>query len=181
MERVSKHTRYLANSFHEKLASLRHSNGRRVADIYRLLKPNFHSIVTFNLKDELGDIIGFSEVRSADSHCICIAAQSFNECNAVTHDTHFGVYVCCDCVCMRRLLSLGQVEEIAAAHKIQLRTGCFCNPGACAFWLGLTPADQLAAFKAGHHCGDNMDLYNVRCVILFKSWRGGVEANGVGL
>jgi hypothetical protein len=31
-----------------------------------------------------------------------------------------------------------QVSRLAALHGIQLRTGCFCNPGACAKYLGLT-------------------------------------------
>lgn len=31
-----------------------------------------------------------------------------------------------------------EVSRLAALHAIHLRTGCFCNPGACAKFLGLT-------------------------------------------
>ena len=53
-----------------------------------------------------------------------------------------------------------EVEKIAATHNIQLRTGCFCNPGACAVYLKQTTADQREAFEAGHVCGDTIDLHN---------------------
>ncbi len=33
---------------------------------------------------------------------------------------------------------LVQVSRLADLHGIQLRTGCFCNPGACAQHLGLS-------------------------------------------
>ncbi|KAJ8333557.1 hypothetical protein SKAU_G00415650 [Synaphobranchus kaupii] len=31
-----------------------------------------------------------------------------------------------------------QVEKLASLFNIQLRTGCFCNIGACQFYLGIT-------------------------------------------
>lgn len=34
-----------------------------------------------------------------------------------------------------------EVEKIAGLENIQLRTGCFCNPGACQAALGLSDAD----------------------------------------
>lgn len=34
-----------------------------------------------------------------------------------------------------------EVEKIASLENIQLRTGCFCNPGACQAALGLTDDD----------------------------------------
>lgn len=34
-----------------------------------------------------------------------------------------------------------EVEKIASLENIQLRTGCFCNPGACQSALGLTDDD----------------------------------------
>jgi molybdenum cofactor sulfurtransferase len=49
---------------------------------------------------------------------------------------------------------------IAALHNIILRTGCFCNPGACQTYLELTNEDLLNQFNAGHICGDENDLIN---------------------
>ncbi|KAK9822750.1 hypothetical protein WJX74_003955 [Apatococcus lobatus] len=51
-----------------------------------------------------------------------------------------------------------EVEKVAALSSILLRTGCFCNPGACALHLGMTPLDMQHNFEAGHACWDDMDL-----------------------
>jgi len=50
------------------------------------------------------------------------------------------------------------VERVLALHHVQVRGGCFCNPGACQEHLGLAQADLEAAIAAGHVCGDNKDL-----------------------
>src|SRR5215468_4367450 len=47
------------------------------------------------------------------------------------------------------LLDYRRVEELAAAHRISLRTGCFCNPGAGELAEGLTEDDVLAALDEG--------------------------------
>ena len=53
---------------------------------------------------------------------------------------------------------------MAALNKIHLRTGAFCNPGACAAALGLTAEDVKSNFEAGHVCWDDQDLIQVqRC------------------
>ena len=51
-----------------------------------------------------------------------------------------------------------EVQKLAALSRIHLRTGAFCNPGACAAALGLSPADLQANFEAGHVCWDEHDL-----------------------
>ena len=43
-------------------------------------------------------------------------------------------------------------------NNIILRTGCFCNTGACQTYLGLTDTDLLAMYEAGHVCGDMQDM-----------------------
>lgn len=53
-----------------------------------------------------------------------------------------------------------EVSKLAAIHNIQLRAGCFCNPGACQSYLQLRDEDLLAGIKAGHVCGDGMDVVN---------------------
>ncbi|KAH6768695.1 molybdenum cofactor sulfurase [Perilla frutescens var. frutescens] len=53
-----------------------------------------------------------------------------------------------------------EVEKLASLSNIQLRTGCFCNPGACAKHLGLSHSDHLSNIEAGHVCWDDHDILN---------------------
>jgi len=59
------------------------------------------------------------------------------------------------------LVGFAEVERLAELHspKIQLRTGCLCNPGACQRALGLSD-DQLRRNHevGGHVCGDSRDM-----------------------
>ncbi|CAK9157769.1 unnamed protein product [Ilex paraguariensis] len=51
-----------------------------------------------------------------------------------------------------------EVEKLASLSGIQLRTGCFCNPGACAKYLRLSHGDLLSNIEAGHICWDDNDI-----------------------
>ncbi|KAL6603139.1 hypothetical protein ACP70R_043500 [Stipagrostis hirtigluma subsp. patula] len=53
-----------------------------------------------------------------------------------------------------------EVEKLASLSGIHLRTGCFCNPGACAKCLGLSHSDLVSNFEAGHVCWDDNDVIN---------------------
>ncbi|QCD85590.1 molybdenum cofactor sulfurase isoform X3 [Vigna unguiculata] len=53
-----------------------------------------------------------------------------------------------------------EVEKLASLSTIQLRTGCFCNPGACAKYLGLSHLDLISNTEAGHVCWDDHDIIN---------------------
>ncbi|KAL1556065.1 Molybdenum cofactor sulfurase [Salvia divinorum] len=53
-----------------------------------------------------------------------------------------------------------EVEKLATLSNIQLRTGCFCNPGACAKHLGLSHSDLVSNIEAGHVCWDDHDILN---------------------
>ncbi|XP_078437514.1 molybdenum cofactor sulfurase (LOS5) (ABA3) isoform X2 [Wolffia australiana] len=53
-----------------------------------------------------------------------------------------------------------EVEKLATLSGIQLRTGCFCNPGACAKYLGLSHSDIMSNLEAGHVCWDDNDILN---------------------
>lgn len=55
-------------------------------------------------------------------------------------------------------VGFAEFSSIAALHNIILRTGCFCNPGACQSHLNLTNDDLMKQFNAGHICGDENDL-----------------------
>lgn len=43
-----------------------------------------------------------------------------------------------------------------------LRTGCFCNPGACQAHLGLSHEDVIRNYEAGHVCWDERDIIDGR-------------------
>ncbi|ETV89358.1 hypothetical protein, variant 1 [Aphanomyces astaci] len=55
-----------------------------------------------------------------------------------------------------------EFSTLAALHDIHVRTGCFCNPGACQAHLGLTTDEMLAHMAQGHVCGDAMDIIHNR-------------------
>lgn len=63
---------------------------------------------------------------------------------------------------MQTVHAFREVEKVAALAGVMLRTGCFCNPGACAAHLGLSPEDVVANFEAGHVCWDDHDLIDGR-------------------
>eukprot|EP00922_Rhytidocystis_sp_ex-Travisia-forbesii_P065420 GHVS01097214.1.p1 GENE.GHVS01097214.1~~GHVS01097214.1.p1 ORF type:complete len:851 (+),score=77.23 GHVS01097214.1:232-2784(+) len=51
-------------------------------------------------------------------------------------------------------VNFGQVEMQSSDHGIHLRTGCFCNPGACQDYLGLTVADIIETSSTRESCSD---------------------------
>lgn len=53
-----------------------------------------------------------------------------------------------------------EVEQLAGMENIHIRTGCFCNPGACHYYLGLTSAEVKQNLAAGHVCWDGHDVMN---------------------
>ncbi|TMS04621.1 Molybdenum cofactor sulfurase [Larimichthys crocea] len=57
-----------------------------------------------------------------------------------------------------RIIGYSQVDRMASLYNIHLRTGCFCNTGACQSFLGITNQQMRRNLQAGHVCGDNIDL-----------------------
>eukprot|EP00854_Cymbomonas_tetramitiformis_P026170 gene26170-32068_t len=51
---------------------------------------------------------------------------------------------------------------MATARQVEVRGGCFCNPGACAMALGLTHEELLRSVEVGHTCWDDNDLLDGR-------------------
>lgn len=50
------------------------------------------------------------------------------------------------------------MEKLASLYNIHLRTGCFCNTGACQKFLILSNEQVKNNLSAGHICGDDVDL-----------------------
>ncbi|XP_061390109.1 molybdenum cofactor sulfurase 3, partial [Musca vetustissima] len=55
-------------------------------------------------------------------------------------------------------IGFAEVACLAAVHNIQVRTGCFCNPGACQWFLQLSNDDIRKQYESGHICSDYNDL-----------------------
>lgn len=55
-------------------------------------------------------------------------------------------------------IGYSQVDRMASLYNIHVRTGCFCNTGACQSFLGISNQQMKSNLQAGHVCGDNMDL-----------------------
>ncbi len=46
------------------------------------------------------------------------------------------------------------VEKLCEQKGIKIRSGCFCNPGACNFYLNLTSEEVMENYKRGNKCWD---------------------------
>ncbi|KAL6081937.1 hypothetical protein STEG23_002191, partial [Scotinomys teguina] len=119
MDNIQRHTFALAQYTHSALASLSYPNGTPVVRIYSdsdFSSPDVQGpIINFNVLDDGGNIIGYS-----------------------------------------------QVDKMASLYNIYLRTGCFCNLGACQRHLGLSDEMVKKHFQAGHVCGDDVDIIDGR-------------------
>ncbi|XP_013907750.1 PREDICTED: molybdenum cofactor sulfurase [Thamnophis sirtalis] len=115
MENIKQHTFALAHHTYSVLSTLKYANGAPLVRIYT--DTDFSNsdiqgpIINFNVLDENGDIIGYS-----------------------------------------------QVDKLAGLYNIHMRTGCFCNTGACQQHLGINHDDIKKNLQAGHVCGDDIDV-----------------------
>ncbi|XP_067687308.1 molybdenum cofactor sulfurase-like [Haliotis asinina] len=55
-------------------------------------------------------------------------------------------------------VGFAEVDKMAQLQDVHLRTGCFCNIGACQKYLQLTSKQIRENFQAGHVCGDDQDM-----------------------
>lgn len=126
MHNIQQHTFGLARYTYMLLSSLCHGNGRPAAQIYtedRFESPDTQgAILNFSLLDSGGQIIGYSQVNfnCSLSHNSLISAR--------LRTRSFTTFI------LRR----PQVDRMAALYNIHVRTGCFCNTGACQWFLGIT-------------------------------------------
>ncbi|XP_077469060.1 molybdenum cofactor sulfurase isoform X1 [Stigmatopora argus] len=56
------------------------------------------------------------------------------------------------------IIGYSQVDRMACLFNIHVRTGCFCNTGACQSFLGITNQQMKRNLEAGHVCGDTIDM-----------------------
>ncbi|CAM4515037.1 molybdenum cofactor sulfurase isoform X1 [Caretta caretta] len=119
MENIKHHTFALSRYTYTVLSTLKYANGAPIVRIYSdsdFSSPDVQGpIINFNVLDENGDVIGYS-----------------------------------------------QVDKIASLYNIHIRTGCFCNTGACQQHLRLSNEDVKRNLQAGHVCGDDIDIIDGR-------------------
>ncbi|XP_054728381.1 molybdenum cofactor sulfurase [Anastrepha obliqua] len=108
--------------------------------VYRLAKYCYDSLATLHHANGT-PLIQFYNHNGYDDIAQQGGIVTFN----VLHDD--GSYV-----------GFAEVACIAAVHNVQIRTGCFCNPGACQWHLRLSNADIRKQFEAGHVCSDYTDI-----------------------
>ena len=62
------------------------------------------------------------------------------------------------------IIGYDEVSKLASLNQppIQLRTGCFCNPGACQDALALLDEEVIENWREGHVCGDRRGKINGR-------------------
>ncbi|KAG4068768.1 hypothetical protein HA402_002459 [Bradysia odoriphaga] len=79
-------------------------------------------------------------------------------------------------------IGFAETSAIATIYNIYLRTGCFCNPGACQRHLNLSNEELRKHYKAGHVCGDANHLIDgvptgsVRISVGYMTTREDVDA-----
>lgn len=125
---VHAHACTLATWLVRRLAALRHANGAPVCELYgrwcrKLLSPSSCTATA-------------TTAQSGDHH--------YQSNSPHDHPDH-GPTVAFN---LRRpdgsWVGYSEVLRLAAMHGLVLRAGCFCNPGACAEWLGLSAEDMIA-------------------------------------
>eukprot|EP00804_Cyclotella_cryptica_P007095 CCRYP_014526-RA/>CCRYP_014526-RA protein AED:0.15 eAED:0.15 QI:0/0/0/1/1/1/2/0/920 len=126
------HSTCLASELVKRLSSLRHDNGKPVVLIY----GQWRSFV-----DSLESPCEDSQTTSIGS---TVAFNIIDRNGSIIGYDEFS-----------RLASLNQ-------PPIQIRTGCFCNPGACQDALVLSDDDIIENYSSGHVCGDRNGIINGR-------------------
>ena len=134
MAAIRRHTDSLSAELVRRLRQLRHDNGRSAVVIY-------------------GDWSTYNEKEASSSY-----SSSTQQCpgptvafNILRADGSFVGY--------------NEVSKLASLNRppIQLRTGCFCNPGACQLALEFTDDDIIRNYReSGHVCGDQIDIVHGR-------------------
>lgn len=136
---VAAHAGAVAAALAARLAALRHGNGRRVCMLYGAHRAG-----------------GAGEGESDDARAgrgVVVGQGPVVAFNVQRADGSFVGY--------------REVERLASLHAILLRTGCLCNPGACAQALGLTAAGARCAVLLCRPAA----LACTSCSVRFLAWQ----------
>jgi len=134
MKSIHRHAFSLAVELARRLRRLVHHNNSPVVELYGAWAEYFRRIN--------------SDIMAADFSSVQGPTVTFNI------RRNDGSYV-----------GYNEVSKLACLNRppIQLRTGCFCNPGSCQLALGLSNKDILRNYQStGHVCGDDVDIIDGR-------------------
>mmetsp|Transcript_6688 Transcript_6688/g.10225 ORF Transcript_6688/g.10225 Transcript_6688/m.10225 type:complete len:873 (-) Transcript_6688:43-2661(-) len=126
---VRAHVRECGAYLYARMLNLKHANGRPLCEIYGYPSP-------LKSTERLMDTIE----------------------RLVKSDAHGGIVSCNLKDEQGQYMGYSAVEKLAGVFGIQIRTGCFCNPGACQTHLGLSKEAIKKNLKAGHVCWDTNDV-----------------------
>ena len=143
---------------------------------------NFRGIINLIPGLEELDNLPYGGMSSISRHANCLAAELASRLKALKHDNGkpvvqiygnwckpFGPQVSngptvAFNVIDREGLFIGHDEVVRLAimnrPPIQVRNGCFCNPGACQVACALTNKQVMENYKSGHVCGDRRGIVN---------------------
>ncbi|KAL7543531.1 hypothetical protein ACHAXR_012843 [Thalassiosira sp. AJA248-18] len=131
MEAISTHCTCLSAEFVHRLSKLVHDNGTPVIELYGQWKSLVNRLPGMDTSNTMQYFPG--------------PTVAFNICDRDGS-----------------LIGYDEVSRLASLNcpPIQLRTGCFCNPGACQDALPLTNSEVLENYSSGHVCGDRRGIVN---------------------
>ncbi|VDM53269.1 unnamed protein product [Angiostrongylus costaricensis] len=130
IQEINRNTKKVAMVAYEMLAHKIHWNGRSAVKIYGWHDVIMQGpIIAFNLLRGDGSYTGYAEVGDLSSYPT--------------------IFFWC---------SIFEVEKMANLFGIDLRTGCFCNSGACQKYLDLTNDQLLQIFEVlSHHFTEDVN------------------------
>lgn len=133
MEAIAAHTRCLAEDLHARLRALRHANGNPVLRFFG--RWGSGAIGRSSPRKGVAPSTGASDTGECDAG------------NAPGRPGQGPVLAMSFVGPGGEPVGHAEVGKLAALEGIQLRTGCFCNPGACQAALGLSDRDMMRNFE----------------------------------
>eukprot|EP01006_Ploeotia_vitrea_P056724 TRINITY_DN68123_c2_g10_i1.p1 TRINITY_DN68123_c2_g10~~TRINITY_DN68123_c2_g10_i1.p1 ORF type:complete len:882 (+),score=65.05 TRINITY_DN68123_c2_g10_i1:71-2647(+) len=130
---IAEHMSMISHYLVQSLAKLKHFNGVWLVQMYGSHWQNYINAAR-NAPDTLETV---EEEGAAERGC----TVSFNLVDP-----------------SQKWIGFSQVETLAGLNNILLRTGCFCNPGACQHSLDLSLSELIRNMDAGHVCWDARDV-----------------------
>jgi len=61
---------------------------------------------------------------------------------------------------MSKPIGCNHVMKLAATYMVEMRSGCFCNVGACMAMLSINSDVMMSLYNKGHRCSGDFDIVN---------------------
>jgi len=131
MKSIQNHVSALTHHLYLRMRSLRYSNGQHLCTMY----SDYLNTYSSETGDSSPSLSSFSE----------------NQGSVLSFNLHYA---------SGKFIGYSDVAKLAASASIHLRTGCFCNPGACQVHLKLSNKEVKENLEQGHVCWDGKDIMN---------------------